>query len=86
MSEIEKLKNLKIPEHLRGKKLVMSAEMFVDEIGEVLFYFTQNLIPGYDQVNDAGKKLVIKQYVIGYLDVIYQSNIDSKPDDPEELS
>lgn len=84
--ELEKLKSLKIPEYLRGKKFLVTAEMFVEDIGNALLYFTSNLPEEYSMLNKDGQMLVIKQYVIGHLEEIYRANIDSKLEDPDQLS
>ena len=85
MDERERLKALKIPEALKGKKIVMSAEMFVYQIGEIIFNFMCIENPTWAKLDEEARELVIKQYVIGCLGEMYERNINSKPNDPEDI-
>jgi len=79
-AKIEQLKNLKLPPEMEGKKLVMTPQMFVDEINILMSTAIAiwETTPGFLALNEEGRKLIINEFAIGYVKDIYNKNIENK--------
>jgi hypothetical protein len=74
---------MELKKELLGKKLVMTPEMFVAELTNVLVAVIG--ITQETKMSAAEIKVYSKQWATQYMNNVYDKNINSKPDDPEEI-
>lgn len=83
MSEQKTIKHkmdLEIPNYIKGKKIVMNAELYLEELVTVMMAFLEVIENSDDfaKLNNNQKEMVIFEYGVGYLKQLYSNNIENK--------
>ena len=71
--------DLQIPDYIKGKKIVMNAETYAQEIVTLLMAFRQVIEESkyFSKLSNNQKEKVVLEYAIGYLKQLYSNNIEN---------
>ena len=76
---------VEISPECKGKRLVMTPEMFVHEMSAALLAMIEVMFIEPTAITKGTAEIFCREYSIRHMNSIWERNKNAKPDDPEEI-